>query len=219
MSKMDPLDLDQKRKRLATLYHAAHCTNEGIERCSDTPTCSASKRLFHHMLICHSDSDCPVPGCKKSRIIWKHYRKCRTSKCQLCEAVPTKYCSQLFRSRFQKVNRSSSQDTGSVDGASLCVAVNQEGRRGSLSRKLKPLREKENVAYTINVMVMPSTDLDKEECAELSKRLPMSHRPPLSSQETFECTPLNLFRRLSLSLSKGNCLADSTQNGTLWSVS
>jgi hypothetical protein len=107
----DSLRLKQDQRKLLLLYHAATCNNAESSSCCTVPHCVASKRLFQHILICtdpmvrHDDSDpsckdCPVPGCKRSRSIWRHYRKCAIEDCKLCSVAPAR--PRLLVSRTNK---------------------------------------------------------------------------------------------------------------------
>ena len=78
---MDPIDLENKRNKLVKLYHAAHCTYQGDGDCPDVQYCCATKRLFQHIVIC--TRECSVPGCKKSRKIWKRKYSSKTFPCTI----------------------------------------------------------------------------------------------------------------------------------------
>jgi hypothetical protein len=98
----DARKLEQQRSNLKTLYHAATCQCQG-ENCPDVGHCLAVKRLYRHVLHCHiKGSTCVVPGCRKMRRVWGHYRRCTTNECVLCSAVPTLPASTLKESRNQR---------------------------------------------------------------------------------------------------------------------
>jgi hypothetical protein len=171
---LEPLNLD--KRRLVKLYHAAHCDYDGAGDCLEERYCCASKRLFQHMITC--TTDCAVPGCKKCRGIWKHYRKCQdTVTCPLCSAVPTAYSGKALSARFKKSAQSSQTTTASTDaGISLGVMTGgPEENRDRPNRKLVT-PNKENLAGDINarrqIMLM------EEEGPEISTR-----RPPLSPRK------------------------------------
>jgi hypothetical protein len=107
--------LERNRSKLCILYHAATCPYEGDTNTHhDTTTgttinaqhrqycplerrCCAAKRLFVHINGCVNAIHCAVPGCKHSRAVWKHYRKCRHNTpeqhaaCPLCSVVPAPF--------------------------------------------------------------------------------------------------------------------------------
>lgn len=96
----DSFRLKQDQRKLLLLFHAATCNETDALSCN-VAHCVASKRLFQHILICTDPStsshqqysscgDCPVPGCKRSRSIWRHYRKCAIEDCRLCSVAPAR---------------------------------------------------------------------------------------------------------------------------------
>jgi hypothetical protein len=70
--------------------------------------CCAAKRLLAHIhgCYCNNGNHCVVPGCKHSRAVWKHYRKCRYNTpqqhaaCSICSVVPTPYNPASFCAQF-----------------------------------------------------------------------------------------------------------------------
>ena len=180
---MDLFDLERNWNKLVKLYHAAHCTYEGGGDCPNVLYCCASKRLFQHMSTCITD--CSVPGCKKCRKIWKHYRKCRLSTCPLCSAVPAHYCRKAWSNRFKKnvnVNIPSSNYTVLTDhridgGGSVSLFEDREEERMDASF-LYSLPDKENSGMSIHQMSLgPNSIMASPE--KSSNRLPLSPRRPI----------------------------------------
>jgi hypothetical protein len=100
-------DIERNRSKLCVLYHAATCPCEDIRYgnnvCTHEVHCCAAKRLFQHIVTC-TQMDCDVPGCRHSRSVWKHYRKCRhPTSCGVCSAVPQTYTPKALCRRFRTV--------------------------------------------------------------------------------------------------------------------
>lgn len=99
--------LERNRSKLCILYHAAICPYEDRLHCPIEQRCCAAKRLFVHINCCSNNYDCDVPGCKHSRAVWKHYRKCRMNTpeqhaaCPLCSVVPAPYNSSSLCNQFR----------------------------------------------------------------------------------------------------------------------
>lgn len=110
-------DVSQHRSKLQILYHAATCPCEQLSYCSGGVLhCSASKRLFAHIITCTEGNDCLVPGCQHSRTVWRHYRNCRRDRnkhldgnsesshnriCDICSAVPLPHNGLILCDRFR----------------------------------------------------------------------------------------------------------------------
>ena len=178
--KMDPADLEQKQKKLLTLFHASRCNYEGCGDCPEVLYCCASKRVFEHIITCTTE-DCYVPGCKKCRKIWKHYRKCMDVNCSLCLVAPSPYSSKFLSDRFRKTV-SSSKDTN--DDVSLGVQVDEDEQlmQKAAVRRLKAsaLLDKENTAVASNTTMTQSLKVGKNSIIATPDR--KSKRPPLSPQ-------------------------------------
>lgn len=81
------MDLERSQRRLQCLYHAASCKIAKDCRCPKMLHCHSMKRLYTHIGECKGRT-CSVPGCVKSKIVWKHFLKCTDDKCSLCSIVP-----------------------------------------------------------------------------------------------------------------------------------
>jgi hypothetical protein len=90
----DPLKLFQQQYKLKCLHHAWACQYPGDDgvTCPDFRYCCAAKRLYQHVMQCIVDNNCndkcPVPGCRKMRRVWAHYKLCSAYDCVLCSIVP-----------------------------------------------------------------------------------------------------------------------------------
>jgi hypothetical protein len=101
----DPLKLLQQQYKLKCLHHAWACQYPGGNAtCPDFRHCCAAKRLYQHVMQCRhvpsssivdsssnnnsSNGKCPVPGCRKMRRVWAHYKRCSIHDCVLCSIVP-----------------------------------------------------------------------------------------------------------------------------------
>jgi hypothetical protein len=82
----DVLELEQRRRKLLCLFHAATCKHDG-DRCTKMIHCQAVKRLYRHLGHCRR-RNCEVPGCHKSKQVWAHFCKCDIPTCLLCQVVP-----------------------------------------------------------------------------------------------------------------------------------
>lgn len=80
-----------KQQRLLLLWHSLHCTSH---ECTETKHCAAMKRLWKHILHCHSPN-CKVPHCASSRYILTHFKRCRDSNCVICKPVKKKICEKM----------------------------------------------------------------------------------------------------------------------------
>jgi hypothetical protein len=135
------------------------------------------------MITC--TTDCPVPGCKKFRKLWKHYRKCRVSTCPLCSAAPTQYCTKALSNRFKK-NLFSSKDSvitdhGTHGGFAGFFVYREEERLDS--SLLYSLPEKENPGTSINQMSLgPNSIMASPD--KSSNRPPLSPRRPVGGDLT-----------------------------------
>ena len=98
----DPLKLLHQQYKLKCLHHAwacQHCPGENAT-CPDFRHCCAAKRLYQHVMQCRhvpsssivdssiNNNKCPVPGCRKMRRVWAHYKRCSIHDCVLCSIVP-----------------------------------------------------------------------------------------------------------------------------------
>jgi hypothetical protein len=95
----DPLKLLQQQYKLKCLHHAWACQYPGENAtCPEFRHCCAAKRLYQHVMQCrhvpsssivdNSNDKCPVPGCRKMRRVWAHYKRCSIHDCVLCSIVP-----------------------------------------------------------------------------------------------------------------------------------
>jgi hypothetical protein len=100
----DPLKLFRQQYKLKCLHHAWTCQYAGeAATCPDFRHCCAAKRLYQHVMQCrhvvpsssivdnsndNSNEKCPVPGCRKMRRVWAHYKRCSIHDCVLCSIVP-----------------------------------------------------------------------------------------------------------------------------------
>lgn len=106
----DPERLRIQRQKLKTLYHAANCCQDhGRESVCNVRHCLASKALYKHVTKC--TQACPIPGCRKGRHIWKHYRDCKVSNCRICSAVPTTFKETGIHTKYEIKAKSSSAST------------------------------------------------------------------------------------------------------------
>jgi hypothetical protein len=129
-------DLERNRSKLQILYHAATCPCEdlryGNNVCTHMVHCCAAKRLFQHIITC-TQTDCDVPGCRHSRSVWKHYRKCRQStSCGVCSAVPHLYTSKALCRRFRTVVKAFPKSGGGSFG--IGDDTTDEGSTSTLGR-------------------------------------------------------------------------------------
>ena len=115
----DPIRLEQQQRRLRILYHAAHCEwDDNPWTCPYDRHCFATRRLLDHMVTCPVNTaggiptqDCPVPGCRKSALLWKHYWHCLLmAECPICSVVPcrpaTNNNNNINNNNNQRENRS-----------------------------------------------------------------------------------------------------------------
>jgi hypothetical protein len=176
--------LEAKRHKLAKLYHAAYCPVTGTSYCPQERYCCASKRLFEHTITC--TTDCEIPGCKKSRKVWKHYRQCTFSACPLCSVVPTRYSAEALAPRFQQQKRSKTSSsattshessTTSTDVGSMRVLVGRESRRAPRDKE-NNLRKQQNVIANRQKAGFAMNLVAEEEISEVSSRPPLSPRRP-----------------------------------------
>jgi hypothetical protein len=97
----DSLKLLQQQYKLKCLHHAWACQYPGESAtCPDFRYCCAAKRLYQHVIKCRyvpassnvdgdtSNDKCPVPGCRKMRRVWAHFKRCSINDCILCSIVP-----------------------------------------------------------------------------------------------------------------------------------
>jgi len=77
--------LRKQQQRLLLLRHSARCKALDGE-CKATPCCEEMKRVWSHMARCEEDN-CRIQHCYSSRMILRHYRKCKDQVCLICEPV------------------------------------------------------------------------------------------------------------------------------------
>lgn len=101
LAEKDALKLLRQQYKLKCLHHAWACQYYPGEdaTCPDFQHCCAAKRLYQHVIQCrhvpassivdsNSNNKCPVPGCRKMRRVWAHYKRCSMHDCVLCSIVP-----------------------------------------------------------------------------------------------------------------------------------
>ena len=75
----------QQIQRLRLLQHAIQCRHTP---CPKTRHCQEMKDLWRHILLggCHLIA-CEVPHCKSSKLVLKHYLRCRHPHCEVCAPI------------------------------------------------------------------------------------------------------------------------------------
>lgn len=84
---IDVLTLEKQRNKLISMHHAASCTNAKCDGCPKFKHCAALKRMHKHVISCSKRGKCEVPGCKKMRSVWGHFRGCVDEGCQICSVI------------------------------------------------------------------------------------------------------------------------------------
>lgn len=131
--------VERNRSKLQILYHAATCPCEDIRKgknfCTHEVHCCAAKRLFQHIITCTKEH-CDVPGCRHSRRVWKHYRRCgHSTSCEVCSAVPQMYTPKALCRRFRTVVNACPNSAGNNNGVGGDITHGDgsngtDGRRG-----------------------------------------------------------------------------------------
>jgi hypothetical protein len=175
------VDLEQKRRKLGILYHAAHCRHDEVGDCDKQRYCCAAKRVFLHMVHCRRN-DCDVPGCKKCRSIWRHYRKCQDRHCVLCSAVPTRYNSKAMSPRFKTFTSFSSDESlageSNTTGSMSVLSGKRRRRRNAAADQPSALGGKENVVTEASASGQQDSSAQAEEQGAKT-RPPLSPRRPM----------------------------------------
>ena len=188
----DPEKRGQQIRLLQKLYHANHC-KEDPHTCTSERHCFAGRKLFTHMSQCTAGSECPVPACRKSRRVWKHYRKCHVSDCWMCSQVPTRY-----ESKHKKVPSFDSTMPGdlllSVNKDKSPTSVIEESPTGDgissmdalQSQTIPELPEQRDVARPKKPTGSPPTKPQETRASRMAQLQMRKGLPPRSPMKPFE---------------------------------